>query len=129
MRKRDFELKKMGFLRRISGLTSLDKAKSADIREFLDIRSLLLRLQRSQLCWYGHVTRISPKELLKNCPVQLRLVEGLEAVPELGGEMTLQILVGIALVSHQSMYPLSQRIEMLGGSNSSSCPRDPQPQG
>ena len=32
----------MGFLRRISGLTLLDKVKSADIRESLNIESLLL---------------------------------------------------------------------------------------
>ena len=49
----------MGFLRRISGLTLLDKVKSTDIRESLNIESLLLRLERSQLRWYGHVTRMS----------------------------------------------------------------------
>ena len=32
----------MGFLRRISGLTWLDKVKSADIRESLNIELLLL---------------------------------------------------------------------------------------
>ena len=46
----------MGVLRRISGLTLLDKAKSADIRESLNIEALLLQLERSQLRWYGHVT-------------------------------------------------------------------------
>ena len=51
---------KMGFLRRISDLTLLDKVKSADIRESLNIESLLLRLKRSQLCWYEHVTRNVP---------------------------------------------------------------------
>ena len=35
----------MGFLR-ISGLTLLDKVKSADIRESLNIELLLLRLER-----------------------------------------------------------------------------------
>ena len=39
----------MGFLRGISGLTLLDKVKSADIRESLNIEALLLRLERSQL--------------------------------------------------------------------------------
>ena len=34
----------MGFLRRISGLTLLDKVKSEDIRESLNIKLLLLRL-------------------------------------------------------------------------------------
>ena len=44
----------MGFLRRTSGLTLLDKVKTADIRESLNIESLLLRLETSQLRWYGH---------------------------------------------------------------------------
>ena len=49
----------MGFLRRISGFTLLDKVKSTDIREFLDVEPLLLRLERSQLRWYGHVSRMT----------------------------------------------------------------------
>ena len=55
----------MGFLRRISGLTLLDRVKSADIRESVNIESLLLRLQRSQLRWYGHVTRMSQERTAK----------------------------------------------------------------
>ena len=55
----------MGFLQRISGLTLLDKVKSADICESLNIESLLLRLERSQLHWYGHVTRMSQKRTAK----------------------------------------------------------------
>ena len=49
----------MGFLRRMSGLTLLGKVKSADIRKSLSIELLLLRRERSQLRWYGHVTRMS----------------------------------------------------------------------
>ena len=52
----------MGFLRRISGLTLLDKVKSADIRKSLNIESLLFRLERSQLRWYGHVTQMSQEK-------------------------------------------------------------------
>ena len=37
----------MGFLGKTSSLTLLDKVKSADIREYLNIESLLLRLQSS----------------------------------------------------------------------------------
>ena len=55
----------MGFLRRISGLTLIDKVKSADIRKSLNIESLLLRLERSQLRWYGHVTRMSQERTVK----------------------------------------------------------------
>ena len=62
----------------------------------------------------------------KHCSIYQRLVEGLEAVPELDNETTFKILFGLALASHQSIYFLSQRIEMLGGYNSSSCPCDPQ---
>ena len=39
----------MGFLGRISGLTVLNKVKSANIWESLSIKSLFLRLERSQL--------------------------------------------------------------------------------
>ena len=63
----------MGFLRRISGLILLDQVKSADIRESLNIESLLLRLERSQLRWHGHVTRMSQerttKKLLCSTPI------------------------------------------------------------
>ena len=55
----------MRFLRRISGLTLLDKVKSADIREFLNTKSLLLRQERSQLRWYGHATRIFQERAAK----------------------------------------------------------------
>ena len=106
------------FLRRISGLTLFNQVKSVDIRESLNIESLLLRLEKSQLRWYEHVTRMSRKEHQKNCSVQHRLVEGLETVPELDGEITWKILVGLVLASLRSIYPLLQRIEMLGGSNS-----------
>ena len=60
----------------ISGLTLLDKVKSANIRESLNIESLLLRLERSQLRWYGHVTRMpqerTAKKLLCSTPIGRR---------------------------------------------------------
>ena len=66
----------MRFLRKISSLTLLDKVKSADIRECLNIESLLLRLERSQPRWYGHVTRMSQerpaKKLLCSTPIGRR---------------------------------------------------------
>ena len=55
----------MGLLRRISGLTLLDKVKSADIRESPHIESLLLRLESSQLRWCGRVTRMSQEKTAK----------------------------------------------------------------
>ena len=69
-------MEKLGVLRRINGLTLLDKVESADIRESLNIESLLLRLERSQLRWYGHVTRMSQertaKRLLCSTPIGRR---------------------------------------------------------
>ena len=66
----------MGFLRRINGSTSFDRVKSADDRKSLNIESLLLRLERSQLRWYGHVTRMpqerTVKKLLCSTPIGRR---------------------------------------------------------
>ena len=45
----------MGFLRKVRGLSLLDKVKSTDIRQSLNIEPLLLRIERLQLRWYGHV--------------------------------------------------------------------------
>ena len=59
-------------------MTLLDKVKSADIRESLTIESLLLRLKRSQLRWYGYVTQMSQestaKKLLCSTPIGRRPV-------------------------------------------------------
>ena len=113
-----------GFLRRISGLTLLDKVKSADIRESLNIESLLLRLERSQLRWYGHVTRMSQertaKKLLCSTPIGRRP----RGRPRTRWRDYLEELVS-PWHPIRAFYPLLQRIEMLGGSNSSCCPRYP----
>ena len=62
----------MSFLRKVGGLSLLDKVKSSDIRQSLNIEPLLLRIERSQLRWYGHVTRMSnertAKELMNVLP-------------------------------------------------------------
>ena len=47
-----------------------------------------------------------------------------KAVPKLDGEITLKILIGLALASQPNIHPLLLRIEMLGSSNSSCCSRD-----
>ena len=48
----------MGFLQKVRGLSLLNKVKTTDIRQSLNIEPLLLRIEQSQLRWYGHVTRI-----------------------------------------------------------------------
>ncbi|KAF7657607.1 hypothetical protein LDENG_00024740 [Lucifuga dentata] len=53
----------MRFLRRVSGLTLRDGVRSSDIREGLGVEPLLLRIERSQLRWFGHLIRMPPGRL------------------------------------------------------------------
>ena len=52
-------------MRKVRGLSLLDKVKSTDIRQSFIIEPLLLRIERSQLLWYGHVTRMSHERTAK----------------------------------------------------------------
>ena len=62
----------MVFLRKIRVLSLLDKVKNIDFRQSLNIKPLLLRIELSQLRWYGHVTRIfyerTSKQLMDALP-------------------------------------------------------------
>ena len=49
----------MRFLRRIEGVTVFNKARSFEIRKSLNIEPLVLRIERSELRWLGHVSRMS----------------------------------------------------------------------
>ena len=42
-----------------------DEHRKTAIRESLDIESLLLRIERSQLLWFGHVSRTPHERLPK----------------------------------------------------------------
>jgi len=53
----------MGFLRRVHGVTLRDKVRSCEIRKALNVEPLL-RTERSQLRWFGHVPRMSQETLL-----------------------------------------------------------------
>ena len=48
----------MRFLRRIKGVTLLDKIYNSENPNSLNVESLLLRIERSQLRWFGHVSRM-----------------------------------------------------------------------
>ena len=63
----------MRFLRRIHGVTLLDKVRSSEIRDSLKVEPLLLRIERSQLKWYGHVCRM-PMERISKQALQARVV-------------------------------------------------------
>ena len=54
---------KMGFLRRVSGLSLRDRVRSSVISEGLGVEPLLLRIDRSQMRWLGHLVRMPPGRL------------------------------------------------------------------
>ena len=55
----------MRLLQRIEGAILLNKMRSSEIRKYLNIEPLLLRIKRSQVRWFGLVSRMSRKRLLK----------------------------------------------------------------
>ena len=56
---------KMKFFRRIEGVLLFNKVRSSEIRKSLNIEPLLLRIKRSQLRWFGHVSRMPQERLPK----------------------------------------------------------------
>ena len=54
---------KMSFLRRVTGLRLRDKVRSSDIWREIGVEPLLLLVERSQLRWFGHLTRMPPGRL------------------------------------------------------------------
>ena len=55
----------MGFLRKVRDLSLFDNLKRTDICQSLRIEPFLLRIEQSQLCWYGRVTQMSYKRTAK----------------------------------------------------------------
>ena len=54
----------MSFLRRVAGLSLRDRVRSSVIWEELGVDPLLLRVEKSQMRWLGHLVRIPPGRLL-----------------------------------------------------------------
>ena len=67
----------MRFLQRIEGVTLFHKVRSSENRKPLKIEPLLLRIKRSQLRWFGHVSRM-PQERL---PKQALLAKANRRIP------------------------------------------------
>ena len=55
----------MRFLQIIEEVTLFDKVRSFEIRKSINIAPLLLRIERSQLRWFGHVSRMPQERLPK----------------------------------------------------------------
>ncbi|TWW73527.1 hypothetical protein D4764_15G0009210 [Takifugu flavidus] len=62
----------MSFLRRVAGLSLRDRVRSSAILEELRVEPLLLRVERSQMRWLGHLVRMPPGrlpgEVFRACP-------------------------------------------------------------
>ena len=65
MTERIVQVAEMGFSQKVRGLSLLDKVKNIDIYQSLNIEPLLLRIERSQLHWYNHVTRMYHEQTAK----------------------------------------------------------------
>ena len=55
----------MRFSWRIEGVTLFDKVRSSEIQKSFNIKLLLFRIERSQLRWFGHVSRMLQERLPK----------------------------------------------------------------
>ena len=53
----------MRFLPRIEGVALFNKMRSSEIQKSFNVEPLLLRIERSQLRWFGHVSKM-PEERL-----------------------------------------------------------------
>ena len=84
----------MRFLRKIEGVTLFNKVRSSEIRKSLKIDPLLLRIKRSQLRWFGHVSRMPQERLPKQA--LLTKANGRRPVGRSHGPITLRILDGTA---------------------------------
>ncbi|TWW73375.1 hypothetical protein D4764_15G0007690 [Takifugu flavidus] len=62
----------MSFLLRVAGLSLRDRVRSSAIWEELGVEPLLLRVERSQMRWLGHLVRMPPGrlpgEVFRACP-------------------------------------------------------------
>ncbi len=53
----------MRFLRRVAEVRRIDRIRNSVIRESLNIEPLLLKIEKSQLRWFGHVLRMPTNRL------------------------------------------------------------------
>ena len=66
----------MGFLRRVAGISLMDRVRSSVIREGLGVEPLLLCIERSQLRWFWHLVRCYMVASLWRCSRYVQLGGG-----------------------------------------------------
>ena len=100
------------FLRKIKGVTTFDKLCNIAIRESFNIESLLLRIERSQLRWFGHASKM-PQERLPKQTLNAK-VNGKKLIVQ-DGLIISRILVGTVWDVIQAKCCLSCWTEKCGG--------------
>ena len=86
----------MRFLRRIEGVTVFNKMRRSQIRKSLNIEPLLLRIERSQLRWFGHISRMPQENLPNKLYLPKQMGENHVDNIELDRPISLKILHGIS---------------------------------
>ena len=116
---------KMRFLWRIEGVALLNKKLSSDIQTSLNIEQLLLWIERSQLKWFGHESRMPYERLSKQA--LLAKANGRRPVgwPRTRQTITWRILDKIAWVFTQAKWWMWWKTMRCGGLILSCCPRNP----
>jgi len=56
---------KIGFLLSLHSMTLRDKVRSCEYRKILNVESIILRIERSQPRWFGHMTRMLQERLVR----------------------------------------------------------------
>ena len=87
---------RMSFSRKIERDTLCNKIRSSDSRKPLNIEPLLLRIERYQLRWLGHVRRMLQKRLSKELYLSKQMGQDQLEDLEPDGPIVLKILDGIA---------------------------------
>ena len=82
----------MRFLRRIEGITLFNKVRSTEVRKSFNIEPLLFQIERSQLRWFGHVSRMPQERLPKQALLAKANGEDQLNDLELDGPITLRML-------------------------------------
>ena len=102
-----------------------DKVRNSEIWKSLNIEPLLLRIERSQLRWFGHVSRM-PRERLPN-KLYLPKQMGKDQLDDLKLDepIIMRILDGIAWNFTQAKWWRWRKTVKCGGLISSCCPRNP----
>ena len=85
----------MRFFQKIRGVTMFRKVRNTAIQESLNIKSLPLRIEKSQLEWFGHVSKMLQERLPRQTLYAKVNVKRPAGRPRTNRLITLRILVKI----------------------------------